>query len=110
MLSMEIGAFAEQRVDFFGCFRRILGVQLLLRDLPDFCIFRICVDLSGGSQNYRCIGPRKKNALASDDENLVGFEQPSYRSDRLDKVFKSSDERGLLHATIRGSSANVGDA
>ena len=40
--------------------------------------------------------------MASDDENLVGFEQPSYRSDRLDKVFKSSDERGFSNRVALG--------
>jgi hypothetical protein len=60
---------------------------------------------SSSNENVVFFGHRE-----SQHENLVGFEQPSYRSeDRLDKVFESSDERGLLHATIRGSSANVGD-
>lgn len=110
MLAMEVGAFPEESVDLFGRFRRILRVQLLLRDLPNFRIFRICVDLARGTQSDRRIGPRKENALASDDEDLVGFEQPGDSPDCLDKIFKSADEGGLLHATIRGGSANVGDA
>jgi hypothetical protein len=79
-------------------------------------LIQLC--LRPGSQKYA--GARRRHSSSNENvvffghresqhENLVGFEQPSYRSDRLDKVFESSDERGLLHATIRGTSANVGD-
>jgi hypothetical protein len=88
---MESGAFAKERVDLFRSFWRAIRVQCLVSDFPKSGVPWVRVDLGRCPQDDWSVRPGQKDALAADDEDLVGVEPAGYRPDSLDKVFKSSD-------------------
>src|SRR5262249_21640737 len=61
----------------------------------------IRIDFARCPQDDWSVRPGKENALTANNEDLVGFEQPGYRPDCLDKVFIGSNERLLCHAATR---------
>src|SRR5260221_3188508 len=108
VLLVEGRAFAEQSIDLFGSFRLVVRVQILLCDFPDFCISGICVDFARSSEYHWRVRPGEQDALTSDDEDLICFEQPRDCLDRFDEVFKGADERWFgFHALSRGRSARL---